>query len=257
MRLLFRLSLLSLTVISGCAKHCGSNPDDPYEPVNRKIHDFNMAFDATMLKPVAKIYRAVLPGPVRVGVNNALNNFQMLPTLANDLLQGDFRSALKDTWRVGINTTFGVVGVFDAAAHWGLPPHYNDFGLTLAKWGDKKSPYIVLPLLGPSTVRDGVGFLYDFTLFTPYPYIGVDNNALMYSLVALRFVDLRAQLLENEGMMQQAIDQYSLIRDAYLQHRNYLISGKQQAAGSLYVDDSAPSDYVEDEDSPVSDSKPQ
>lgn len=229
-------SVVSSLMLSGCI-HKGPNPVDPYESFNRKVHNFNMAFDATVLKPPTKLYVAVVPGVVRKGVNNAFNNLDMLPSIANDLLQAEGKWAIKDSWRFAINSTLGVAGIFDVAEKFGLPPHYNDLGLTLAKWGDKKSPYIVLPFLGPSTIRDGYGWLFQFALWTPYVYI--NDDALVFGLIGLRYLDLRSQLMDSERLMNEALDKYSFIRDAYLQHRNYLIAGTEQDNGSMYVEDGA------------------
>lgn len=224
-------SLLGVIILSGCA-HKGTNPADPYEPLNRKIHQFNMTFDKVLLKPPAKLYKAVVPPLVRKSINNAFNNVDMVPTVANDLLQGEGKWAIKDTWRLLINSTLGIAGLLDVASKFGLPPHYNDLGLTFAKWGDKKSPYIVLPFLGPSTIRDGSGWLFQFCLYTPYVYIKDDN--LIYGLIGLRYIDLRAQLLDTERLMDEALDKYTFIRDAYLQHRNYLINGTMPDTGEMY-----------------------
>ncbi|KTD16693.1 MlaA family lipoprotein [Legionella jordanis] len=246
MRLLKSTVLSGLTMLSACAT-TGSNPNDPYEPFNRRVYDFNMAVDATLLKPTAKVYKAILPPFVRSGVNNAFNNVAMIPTVANDVLQADWRYVIKDSWRFVINSTFGVAGLFDVAnSNFGLPPHYNDMGLTFAKWGDKKSPYLVIPLLGPSTIRDGMGSLFDYTVLSPYAYI--PEGGIIWGLAAVRYVDLRSQLFESEAIMAEALDKYAFMRDAYLQHRNYLITGEQQETGSLYIeDDEGPSDYVDDE----------
>ena len=251
MRLIATLTtLVSSLMLSACI-HKGPNPADPYECINREIHKFNMAFDATMLKPPARFYKAVIPAPIRTGVNNAYNNVQMLPTVANDLLQAQWRYAIKDTWRFMINSTFGVAGFFDVAeGRFSLPPHYTDLGLTFAKWGDKKSPYIVIPFIGPSTIRDGVGMTFDYTLFTPYPWI--NNDGVIYGLLALRYVDLRSQLFETERLMDEALDKYAFIRDAYLQHRHFLISGEQQDTGDLYIDEEEIGDYIDDEPAPAS-----
>lgn len=241
------IAVLSTLLLASCVCK-GPNPDDPYEPINREIHKFNMAFDATMLKPPARLYKAILPGPVRGAINNAYDNINMIPTTANDVLQGDLRMATRDTWRFLINSTLGVAGLFDVAGHFGLPQHSNDLGLTLAKWGDKRSPYIVIPFIGPSTIRDGMGMMFEYSLLTPYPYI--NDNVVLYSLLGLRYVDLRSQLFDTERLMQEAIDPYAFIRDAYLQHRNYLISGGAMADntdGTLYVEEeSQPSDYVDE-----------
>jgi phospholipid-binding lipoprotein MlaA len=229
-------SVVTTMTLTGCA-HKGTNPADPYESFNRKIHSFNMSADKAVLKPAAIIYTTVLPGFVRKGINNAFNNIDMVPSVANDILQAEGKWAIKDTWRFAINSTLGVGGLFDVAEKMGLPPHYNDLGLTFAKWGDKNSPYIVIPLLGPSTIRDGSGMLFQFALWSPYVYI--NNDPLAYGLAALRYVDLRAQLLDSEHLMDEALDKYSFIRDAYLQHRNYQITGASasQNDGDLYVDD--------------------
>ncbi|KTC71620.1 lipoprotein VacJ-like protein [Legionella birminghamensis] len=235
--------------------HQGPNPVDPYESINRETHKFNMAFDATFLKPPARLYKAVLPGQVRASINNAYENVNMIPTVGNDLLQGEFRQATKDSWRFLINSTLGIAGFFDAASRMGLPPHSNDLGLTFAKWGDKRSPYIVIPFLGPSTIRDGMGMVLEYPLMTPYPYL---EPVLTNTLIGVRYVDLRSQLFETEKLMDEALDKYAFIRDAYLQHRNYRITGEQGQAvdsESLYVDEnddesagdtSLGSDYVDE-----------
>lgn len=235
MRLIIKLTTLasSLLLLSCISK--GSNPDDPYESINRKSHAFNMAIDKVALKPAAQLYKAILPSFVRAGINNVYNNVNMLPTVANDLLQAEWGYALKDTWRFIANTTFGIGGIFDPASRFSLPPHSNDLGLTFAKWGDRKSPYLVIPLMGPSTFRDGMGMMFDYVLFTPYPYI--NSNAAIYSILALRYVDLRSQMLETDRLLDEGLDKYTFIREAYLQHRNYLITGEQPDDGALYVGD--------------------
>lgn len=233
----FSVILCSTLILPACVKK-GTNPDDPYENINREIYKFNMAFDATVLKPPAKLYVAVLPAPVRAGVNNFYNNINMLPTVANDVLQREWQYALKDSWRFIINSTIGVAGIFDPASTFKLPPHSNDLGLTFAKWGDKHSPYLMIPFLGPSTFRDGMGLMFDYVFFTPYPYL--QSSPLVYSLLGVRYVDLRSQMLDTERLMADAIDKYAFIRDAYLQHRQYLITGEQPADnGSLYVEEEA------------------
>lgn len=232
--ILLPIPLLSTLMLSSCL-HLGNNPADPYEPWNRKIHNFNMAFDATMLRPPAKLYRAILPPRLRKGINNAFNNVDMLPSIANDLLQAEGKWAIKDTWRFLINSSLGVGGFFDVANTFGLPPHYNDLGLTFAKWGDKQSPYLVIPLIGPSTLRDASGWLFQFALWTPYVYL--QNEALMYSLLGVRYLDLRSQLVDSEALMGEALDNYSFLRDAYLQRRTYLITGVEQDNEPLYVED--------------------
>jgi phospholipid-binding lipoprotein MlaA len=247
MRLIIKyLPIASSLFLSACITK-GTNPADPYECINRQTFKFNEIFDTFILKPPAKLYRAVLPPLVRAGVNNFYNNINMIPTVVNDMLQGEWNYAIKDVGRFVINTTVGVGGIFDVATRFKeLPPRSNDLGLTFAKWGDKNSPYIVIPFLGPSTIRDGMGYMFNYFL-TPYPYLKSDT--LIWSLLIVRYVDLRSQMLENDNLIAESMDKYSFLRDAYLQHRNFLITGEQTDDGALYVDgdddDNAPVDYVD------------
>lgn len=238
MRPLIQFATLStVLVLSACATQ-GTHPADPYETFNRKVYAFNTTLDTYILKPPAKVYAAVVPAQVRAGINNVYNNVNMLPTVANDVLQGEWNLAIKDTWRFIANSTIGIAGIFDPASTFKLPPHSNDLGLTFAKWGDKQSPYLVIPFLGPSTFRDGMGMMFDYALFTPYPYI--KSDALLYGILGLRYVDLRSQMFDADKLMADAIDKYAFMRDAYLQHRQYLMTGElQQESSALYVDEEA------------------
>lgn len=253
MRFIALIATVATSVTVTSCTHKGTNPADPYEHFNRKVHRFNLKVDHALLKPVALTYNAVLPALIRKGVNNAFNNCDLVTSVANDLLQAEGKWAIKDSWRFAINSTLGIGGLFDVAQKMGLPAHYNDLGQTFAKWGDKNSPYIVIPLLGPSTIRDGSGMLFQFALWSPYVYINED--AVAYGLAALRYVDLRAQLLDSEHLMDEALDNYSFIREAYLQHRNYLINnGAYPDEGPKQNSDSkdttngleVPNDYVDE-----------
>lgn len=241
------LSVATGILLTGCV-HKGANPKDPFESFNRKAHRFNMALDKAVLRPAAIVYTSLIPGRVRVGVNNFYTNLDMIPTVGNDLLQAQWKWAIKDTWRFLINSSLGVGGLLDVAQKFSLPPHSNDLGLTLAKWGDVNSPYLVVPFLGPSTLRDASGWLFQFALYSPYVYL--DNNTLMYSLIGLRAVDLRSQYLDSEQLMNEALDKYAFLRDAYLQHRNYQISGVEQTNNSQTpanaTAEKAGSDYVDE-----------
>lgn len=248
MRLIFTLTALASSLMLMSCIHKGANPDDPYEPINRKIHNFNMAFDATFLRPPAKLYKAILPSPIRASINNFYNNIYMIPTVANDLLQGEVRYAIKDTGRFVINSTLGLGGLIDVATPNNYPMRVTDLGITFAKWGDKHSPYIVIPFIGPSTIRDGMGILLEYPLLTPYPYI--KDDALLYGLIGLRYIDLRSQFLDTDRLIAESLDKYTFIRDAYLQHRQFLITGEQiqsvsDNAEGLYVDAQS-NDYVEE-----------
>ncbi len=233
MRVIFTILIL---LLCGCSKTDSADNNDPFESTNRRIFKFNKAFDATMIKPPATIYKAILPPQVRTSISNAYDNVQMLPTIANDILQGELLLAYKDGWRLLINTTIGVGGLFDVASKWNLPKHNNDLGITLAKWGDRDSPYIVLPLLGPSTLRDTTGLLFDYRILSVYPHI--KSQRLLYSLLLLRYVDLRASLLDKEAIIEEALDEYSFIRDAYMQNRNYQINGERGEIDpdSIYIE---------------------
>ena len=188
------------------------------------------------MKPIAQGYTTLVPNLARAAIHRAYENINMFPTIANDILQAKGQTAILDTWRLLINSTLGIGGLIDVASTFGLAEHSNDLGLTFAQWGDKKSPYLMLPLLGPTTIRDGMGLMLDYALFTPYPWI--EPSSIIWGVLGLRYVDVRAELLEKEKLLNEALDPYSLIRDAYLQHRNYLITGETQDDGSMYVDES-------------------
>lgn len=232
--------LITSLILSGCFRR-GLNPADPLEPMNREVYKFNAALDATFLRPPARAYKAIVPHSIRMGVSNVFSNILMIPTVANDIFQGDGNSAIKDTWRFIINSSFGIAGIFDiAGSHFKLPAHENDFGLTLAHWGNKNSPYLVIPCIGPSTVRDGAGRFVDYLVFgSPFGYFL--NNILLMGASAVRYVDVRSQFLETEEVLHQSLDEYAFMRDAYLQHRRYLITGEQEEAETGYIDETTTS----------------
>jgi phospholipid-binding lipoprotein MlaA len=231
-RPLFAAAILCIT---SCVAR-GPNPVDPYEAINRKVYSFNILFDKHIIQPPTKLYIAAIPAPVRAGINNVYNNINMLPTFANDLLQADFQQAILDFWRFTINSSMGIGGIFDVASQCKLPMHENDLGITFARWGDTSSPYIMIPFLGPSTIRDGMGLMFDYTFFTPYPYIHKDF--IIESVLILRYIDLRSRMFDTDRLMKEAPDAYAFMRDAYIQHRNYLIRGEEAvAAGTFYIDE--------------------
>jgi phospholipid-binding lipoprotein MlaA len=194
-----------------------TDPQDPYENYNRHAFQMNDTLDRNILKPVARAFNA-LPYPVPQGVRHFFNNLAEIPTIVNDLLQGEFLHATSDTWRFAVNSTIGIGGLCDVASKMQLKPHDNDFGITLAKWGYKSSAYFVLPILGPSTIRDSIGVVPDYNVFSVYPYIY--PLTARYGLIALNGVSKRADFLNFEGVVDQlAIDPYVFQRDAYLQHR--------------------------------------
>jgi len=163
------LSLLCILLLVACAK--GKEPKDPFENYNRKVYAVNQVFDKIFLKPAAQVYVKIIPNPIRTGVANVFNNLDDITVIANDILQGEIHQAGKDLTRFTINTTMGIAGIFDVASTLGLPKETNDLGITLARWGDVNSPYLVMPLFGPATVRDAYGLSFDYTLFTVFPHI--------------------------------------------------------------------------------------
>ena len=216
-------TVLSLS-IACLATGCSSNPkhkNDPLEPVNRPIHYFNKTVDALYIKPISKAYELVAPEPIKHWVGNFINNVGEVPTIANDLLQGKFKQAVSDAGRFALNTTVGVVGLFDVAEPLGLKRHKEDLGQTLAVWGWEESAYLMLPILGPSTIRDGLGMFGDSYMSIPrYAEPKWRNRYQGMSLV-----HKRVELKDVETVVGAAgVDHYTLIRNGYLQSRKYQIS---------------------------------
>ncbi|CAJ0799400.1 Intermembrane phospholipid transport system lipoprotein MlaA [Ralstonia condita] len=207
-------------LLAGCATGPNANPADPIEPFNREVFRINEDFDKGVLKPVAQKYVDVVPSPARTAVSNFFSNAGDVYSAVNNLLQLKGTAALEDTMRVAINTVLGLGGLIDIASDAGLSKHKEDFGQTLGVWGVPAGPYIVWPLLGPSTVRDTAGFLVDWQM-DPLTYF---DSTATYSLAVLRVVDVRASLLGASNVLEQgAVDKYTFLRDAYLQRRRYLI----------------------------------
>ena len=200
---------------------------DPWEKYNRRVHAFNMAVDRGLAKPLARGYVAVVPRPLRAGVDNFFDNLGQPVTLVNSLLQGNPRGAANALGRFLVNSTVGIGGLFDVASKAKMPNRGEEFGQTLAVWGWQRSRYLEVPFLGPRTVRDVVGLIGDSRL-RPVRYI--EDDATRASLQALQLVALRAKLLSIEGLMRQgAVDEYALFRDMWLQRRNYQINQTGQS----------------------------
>jgi len=231
-RFKFKISIAIFTLVfAGCSSSSKvSHPDDPFESFNRASYQFNSKLDKYMLKPIAQVYDTVTPNPVKKGVLNFFVNLGEVSTMSNDLLQGHPIYAAKDFFRFAINSTIGVAGTIDIATHMQFPRRYNDFGITLAKWGVKRSPYLVIPFIGPSTFRDGLGLLVNLKYLTLWPYI--KPNSLRNSLFALDIISLRSALLDADGVMKEAaLDPYVFIRNAYLQKRSRLIYSNSELSG--------------------------
>ncbi|AKP72471.1 MlaA family lipoprotein [Piscirickettsia salmonis] len=214
-------------ILAACATATPQNPD-PYEKYNRSMYRFNAKMDHAVLKPVAKGYTAVTPQVVRTGVTNFFENVHQVPTIMNDLLQGEFKIAGWDTLRLVMNSTLGLFGLIDVAGATGIHHHDQNFGLTLAKWTGNKpdSPYFILPLLGPSTVKGALGTPVDF-VSNPISY--VEPAGLSYGLTGLWAINKRAGFLGNEKVLNAlTLDPYVAQRNAYLQLREQQLqnSGK-------------------------------
>lgn len=197
----------------------GRHPGDPWESFNRKVFVFNDAADRYVLKPVARGYRWVTPQFLENGIGNVFNNLAELSNVLNNTLQGKFGAGASDAGRFLVNTTVGVVGFFDVARRWGMSPHDEDFGQTLGYWGVGSGPYVVIPLLGPRTVRDGLAGVVD-SYSDPVAY--VDHVPTRNQLLGTRLIDGRAGLLDAEGMVTG--DRYIFLRDAYLDRRDFLVN---------------------------------
>jgi len=219
------LRLVGIAVLAlglgACASAPGAHPSDPLESWNRGVWRFNDAVDRAVLKPVATVYQDHVPGLVRQGVGNFFANLQDAWTAVNSVLQLKGQAAAESFTRFWVNSFFGLAGVLDVASEMQIPRHNEDFGQTLGHWGVGAGPYLVLPLLGPSTLRDTTALPADWRgdLVTH-----VEDPAMRASLLGLRIVHRRAGLLKQEGVMEQAaLDRYVFMRDAYLQYRRNLV----------------------------------
>lgn len=220
-RLLINLALLS--IVTGCATQANK---DPLEGINRGVYKFNDVTDKVILKPIATGYKAITPTPVRKGVNNFFNNLGSITTVLNDLLQFKFSHAFTDAGRFVINSTFGIAGLIDVASMDNIPQHKEDFGQTLGYWGAGNGAYLVLPILGPSSVRDTTGLVFDTFTTDPIQYVHRRGNiAASNWLRAAQLVDKRTELLDAKDLVDDAsLDPYAFARDAYLQRRDSLIA---------------------------------
>jgi phospholipid-binding lipoprotein MlaA len=209
------LALLLALGLSACAG-TGGHPKDPLEPLNRATFSFNETADRYVMRPVAQAYD-LAPLPVKVGVGNFFGNLGDFWIGVNNLLQGKFVDGLSDGGRLLINSTVGIFGIFDIATEMGLEKHDEDLGQTLGRWGVGDGPYLVLPLLGPSNLRDTVGLVGDLNVD---PIWGVEDIGERNRLTALRFINRRAQLLGADTTADQAaLDKYGYMRSFYIQYR--------------------------------------
>ncbi len=209
-------ALAAALLLGGCAT-APHNPDDPLESYNRTMFNINQKVDDAVLKPVATGYKNVVPDPARQAVTNFFGNLGDVWSMANDFLQGDLEHGTSTLMRVGVNSTFGFLGLIDVASAMGIYKHPNDFGLTLARWGVGSGPYVVLPLFGPSTLRD----TSDTALNIAYgPTTYFSPASAEYGADALRLINTRANLLGATNLLSAiSLDPYTFVRSGYLQRR--------------------------------------
>ncbi len=248
--------LLALLVLcaTGCATVPAGKPDprDPWEKFNRSMYVFNDSLDRAIAKPVAKGYKKVTPQIVRTGISNVITNLDQVSTIVNALLQGKVKQAGNDSARFLLNSTLGLGGLFDPASAAGLDLNDEDFGQTLGKWGVKSGPYLMLPLLGPSTVRDTFARIPDQYTY-PVNYLEDDSTRIL--IRGVDFIDLRADLLDLDAQIERSYDSYAFIRNAWLQRREFLVRDGDVADESLdleqeFLEDPAPEEPQSEEPAP-------
>lgn len=237
--LLFKGALVTLVLIlSGCASS-GGNPQDPWEGWNRKVYSLNKSLDK-VAKPIAQGYQAVTPDFIETGVSNVFDNLGDVPNFLNNLLQGKPVDSISDLARFVVNSTLGIAGLWDPASSMGLEKHDEDFGQTLATWGIGDGPYVMLPLMGPSTLRDTFALPVDSQtdLLNQIEHVRTRNR-----LKILELLDKRVSLMPFEEQLESATDEYSFVRDIYLQNRNYKVFD-----GNIPLDDAFECEEEDEDD---------
>ena len=233
--LLIAVSMLGLVGLTGCATQSNK---DPLEGFNRGVYKFNDVADRAVIKPVATAYTKVTPSPIRKGISNFFSNLGSITTVLNDLLQLKFAHAFTDAGRFVINSTFGLAGFIDVAGMDNIQKHTEDFGQTLGHWGVGSGAYLVLPFLGPSTVRDTTGLVVDTVTTDPITYThNIGEVRLHNQLRAAQLINRRSELLNATDLVDEAsLDPYAFMRDAYLQNR-----------ASVVQDGIVPKEMIKDE----------
>ncbi len=243
----FGYSFLLLLLMGGCAHSPTYDPYDPYESLNRDFYAFNMTLDRYILRPTARGYVRYTPKLVRRGVDNFITNIFYPRTMINSFLQGKFVHAGQDFARFTLNTTVGLLGLFDVATPLGIPEHNEDFGQTLGHWGLGSGAYLMLPILGPSTTRDFSGRVVDLA-FQPTSYM---DHGPAFVITAVDVINIRAKLLKLDRTLKESFDPYTFLRSGYLQNRRSLVyDGKPPPVQDEYyqLDESYDLDYQEAQD---------
>ena len=232
--------VLALGIVSGCATSIPAAPkdqraaSDPWEPMNRRVNAFNESIDKVTLKPLAKAYEAVLPQPMRRGINNFSRNLLIPLSIVNNLLQGKFRNGLSETGSFLANITWGIGGLVDVGSDLGLEPHREDFGQTLAVWGVPDGPYVFIPILGPRTLRDATMVPLNWAAD---PLFHLEHDRTRRTIYFVRAVDARAYFFTAEELIEDSFDRYLSIRESYLQNRQFLIYDGDPPEDEDFYDD--------------------
>ena len=245
--------VLCTTLVSGCASSIPAapkedrSPDDPWEPMNRRIMAFNENVDRFTFEPMARAYEFAVPDPMRRGINNFSKNLLGPLHIINNFLQGKFRRGFSETGRFLANSTWGILGFVDVGSDLGLETYREDFGQTLAVWGVPDGPFVVVPILGPRTLRQASMIPLNFAAD---PTFYIDDDVTRWSLYLIRATDLRAELFRAEALMEDSFDRYLTIRESYLQNRLYLIFDGDPPEDEDFYDDFEDIEDFEEEEPP-------
>lgn len=216
-------SIALVIFIGGCATTGSGDPRDPFEGFNRGVYSFNQAVDDALFDPLGKLYRTITPELVDKGITNFFRNLNDIAVVVNDFLQLKVNQAFSDVSRIVLNSTIGLAGFFDVSTPIGFPKHDEDFGQTLAFWGIGSGPYVMLPLFGPTTVRDAAGLAVDRGVLNPVFY--VDAAELKAGLLTLNYIDFKSDLLSGKKLLgEAALDEYEFLKNAYFEKRANQIS---------------------------------
>ncbi len=250
MRKLIATALVGTLFLSGCASvpdNAGSDPKDPWEPLNRQIYAFNQGFDTVISRPLAKGYQFITPKPVRESVTRVFKNTMEPANAVNNVAQGKVEDGILSLFRLLINSTVGIAGIFDVAQEVGIERKEEDVGQTLAVWGIPSGPYFVIPIFGPSTVRDGLAYIPEVFL-DPNTYVG--EPWFTWPWWGAKYISARERLLPVTDMLENTVDPYVATRNAYLQSRQSAIADGDEPA--MIQPNSLLDPFAEDEEAPDS-----